>query len=76
LRQRGFDFVAQINVHAGGGVSFLFHARKLNRQTAGRARKFHGGKLLLKISDLLPEHDSLRFLSWKIQSVLTAGKRI
>ena len=23
LRQRGFDFVAEINVHAGGGVSFL-----------------------------------------------------
>jgi hypothetical protein len=27
LRQRGFDLVAEINVHAGG-VSFLFHARR------------------------------------------------
>jgi hypothetical protein len=25
LRQRGLDAIAQINVHAGGGVSFLFH---------------------------------------------------
>ena len=29
LRQRGFDLVAQINVHAGGGVSFLFHATEI-----------------------------------------------
>jgi hypothetical protein len=29
LRQRGFDFVAQINVHTGGGVSFLFHATQI-----------------------------------------------
>ena len=29
LRQRGFDLVAQINVHAGGGVSFLFHAAEI-----------------------------------------------
>ena len=40
LRQRGFDFVAEINVNAGGGVGFLFHARKVKRQTAKRARKF------------------------------------
>jgi hypothetical protein len=26
LRQGGFDPVAQIDVNAGGGVSFLFHA--------------------------------------------------
>ena len=25
LRQRGFDFVAEIDVHAGARVSFLFH---------------------------------------------------
>ena len=25
LRQSGFDFVSEIDVHAGGGVSFLFH---------------------------------------------------
>jgi hypothetical protein len=31
LRQRGLDAIAQINVHAGGGVSFLFHARKVKR---------------------------------------------
>ena len=29
LGQGGFDFVAQINVHAGGGVSFLFHAAEI-----------------------------------------------
>ena len=34
LRQRGFDFIAEINVHASGGVSFLLHARRLNRETA------------------------------------------
>ena len=26
LRERGFDFVAEININAGGGVGFLFHA--------------------------------------------------
>jgi hypothetical protein len=26
LRQRGFDFIAEVNVNAGGGVSLLFHA--------------------------------------------------
>jgi hypothetical protein len=26
LRQRGLDAIAQINVHAGTRVSFLFHA--------------------------------------------------
>ncbi len=29
LRQRGFHFVAQINVHAGGGVCFLFHVAEI-----------------------------------------------
>ena len=29
LRQRGLDAIAQINVHAGGGVSFLFHAEEI-----------------------------------------------
>ena len=29
LRQRGFDFITEINVNAGGGVSFLFHAAEI-----------------------------------------------
>jgi hypothetical protein len=29
LRQSGFDPVAQINVHARAGVSFLFHAAQI-----------------------------------------------
>ena len=37
LRQSGFDFVAEINVHARAGVSFLFHAAgsKPGRRVAG-----------------------------------------
>ena len=30
LRQRGFDPVAQINIHAGAGVCFLFHWAAIN----------------------------------------------
>ena len=41
LRQGGLHPVAQINIHAGGGVRFLFDAPPLNRQTGRRARKFH-----------------------------------
>jgi hypothetical protein len=40
LRQRRLDLVAQINVHARSGISFLFHARRLNPQNDERARKF------------------------------------
>jgi hypothetical protein len=32
LRQRGLDAIAQINVHAGGGVSFLFLFHETRRQ--------------------------------------------
>ena len=34
LRQRGFDFIAKINVNAGGGVSFLFHAAEIKPRNA------------------------------------------
>ena len=40
LRQGGFDLVAEINVNAGGGVSFLFHATEIKSVKRLRARKF------------------------------------
>jgi hypothetical protein len=39
LRQRGFDFIAQINVNAGGGVSFLFHAAEIKPANGARGEK-------------------------------------
>jgi hypothetical protein len=43
LRQRGFDFVAEINVHAGGGVSFLFHAAESKTVKRGAGEKISPG---------------------------------
>jgi hypothetical protein len=43
LRQSGFHFVAKINVHSGGGVSFLFHAAGINREQAACAKLIFGG---------------------------------
>jgi hypothetical protein len=39
LRQRGLDAIAQINVHAGGGVSFLFHAAESKTVKRGAGEK-------------------------------------
>jgi hypothetical protein len=39
LRQRGLDAIAQINVHAGGGVSFLFHAAESKTVIRGAGEK-------------------------------------
>jgi len=39
LRQRGFDFIAQIDVNAGGGVSFLFHAAEIKPGNAMAGEK-------------------------------------
>jgi hypothetical protein len=40
LRQRGFDFIAEINVHAGGGVSFLLlHAAEIKPRNDGAGEK-------------------------------------
>jgi hypothetical protein len=38
LRQRGLHFVAKIDVHAGAGVSFLFHA------AASKPSRYHRAK--------------------------------
>jgi hypothetical protein len=43
LRQRGFDFVAEINVNAGGGVSFLFHAAESKTVKRGAGEKISRG---------------------------------
>ena len=39
LRQRGLDAIAQINVHASGGVSFLFHAAESKPRNAKASEK-------------------------------------
>ena len=39
LRQGGFDFVAEINVNAGGGVSFLFHAAEIKPRNGETGEK-------------------------------------
>jgi hypothetical protein len=40
LGQRGLDLVAEINVHAGGGVSFLFlHAAQIKPGNDGAGEK-------------------------------------
>ena len=39
LGQGGFDFVAEINIHAGGGVSFLFHAAEIKPRNGGAGEK-------------------------------------
>ena len=39
LRQRGLDAIAQINVHAGGGVSFLFHAAEIKPRNGEAGEK-------------------------------------
>ena len=39
LRQGGFDFIAEINVHAGGGVSFLLHAAEIKPRNGGAGEK-------------------------------------
>jgi hypothetical protein len=39
LRQGGFDFISEINVHAGGGVSFLFHAAEIKPGNGGAGEK-------------------------------------
>jgi hypothetical protein len=43
LRQRGFDFIAEINVNAGGGVSFLFHATEIKPRNGGTGEKISFG---------------------------------
>jgi hypothetical protein len=39
LRQGGFDFVTQIDVDAGGGVGFLFHAAEIKPGNGGAGEK-------------------------------------
>jgi hypothetical protein len=41
LRQGGFDFIAKINVNAGGGVGFLFHAAEIKPGNAGASEKIY-----------------------------------
>jgi len=40
---RGFDLVAEINVHAGGGVSFLLHAAEIKPRNAFAGEKISFG---------------------------------
>jgi hypothetical protein len=44
LNSRGLDAVAQINVNAGGGASFLFHAAEIKPRNGLAGEKISRGR--------------------------------